>query len=909
MLSLLVAASCLGLAGCARTSPAPVAHGGVLDLRGVDLAQVRDLRGPWEFHWRRLLGPGTSLEGSGVFAGEGAWAGGSLGLADTGFATYRLRLLVDTSRVRQLAFSLKESGSAYALWVDGTRILANGRVGRNRAEETPEYAFRTGVATVRGPELEVLFQTSNFHANNGGFFFPLRIGSSEAIQAHLALHVVLQTLVLGGLLLLAIQYLVIWGAARGRRNERASLLFSLFCFAWSATILTESGELRLLSLAVQRVPFELLNRVDSLSFLAASSLGALFIGELFPFRHLRVTNALLLPCAVAVGGAVCVLPLSGYQAFFVMFLWWGCAAGVSIAAACVLAVRSRMPNARLFAAGTLLFALASVNDMLRFADMTHSPYRITYGVAALAACMALILSRRTHETGRQNEALLREVRDQNRDLERLGRVKDDFLANTSHELRTPLHAIQGLTQAVLADASNSLDERARRSLDLVRGNARRLGVLVEDLLDAARLHHHEVVLRRSKVDLSRLAREILDGFRLQAAGKGVALRLDAPQALPAVEADPDRIVQVLVNLVSNALRFTDSGNVGIRLFPVAHRVLVEVEDTGIGIAPADRDRIFERFEQGEARRGGTGLGLSISRDLVRLHGGELILESVVGKGSVFRFDLPVAVGEEDGGSAGKLETDLAPPAATEWSIGLTVLAVDDEPTNLRIVQAFLEPLGIGVVPLSDGEEIEKRIEEHCPDLVLLDVMLPGEDGLALCRRIRLRWAADELPILFLSARTAPEEVEQGFAAGGNDYVPKPFLREELLARVGALLKQRQATRQLDEEDVRARMCRLLARALEVWSDATGQGKADLAEASGLWKVQTDRNGWRRTATLDRYMELAKLPKIPKWRLVLRTIRFVAARPEMGEAGAALLAEADLLETMLGRGGDLSGASP
>jgi two-component system, sensor histidine kinase ChiS len=902
MLSLLVAASCLGLAGCARTLPTPVARGGVLDLRGVDLAQVRDIQGPWEFHWRRLLGPGASREESDAFVGEGVWTGGSLGLADTGFATYRLRVQVDTSRVHQIAFSLKESGSAYALWVDGTRIISNGQVGTNRAEETPEYAFRTGVATVRGPEFEVLFQTSNFHANNGGIFFPIRIGTPEAIQAHLAFHVVLQTLVLGGLLLLALQYLVIWGAARGRRNERASLLFSLFCFAWSATILTESGELRLLSLAVQRVPFELLNRVDSLALLAASSLGALFIGELFPFRHLRVTNALLLPCAVAVGGAVCFLPLSGYQDFFEMFLWIGCAAGVSIAAACALAVRSRMPNARLFAVGTLLFALATINDMLRFAGMTRCPYMMTYGVAALAACMALILSRRTHETGRQNEALLREVRDQNRELERLARVKDNFLANTSHELRTPLHAIQGLTQAVLADARSSLDERARRSLDLVRGNARRLAVLVDDLLDTARLHHHEVVLRRSKVDMVRLAREILDGFRLQAAGKSVALRLDAPQTLPAVDADPDRIVQVLVNLVSNALRFTDSGSVGIRLIPSARRVLVEVDDTGPGIAPTDRDRIFERFEQGEVRRGGTGLGLSISRDLVRLHGGELSLESVVGKGSAFRFDLPVAT-EIDVDSPKDAPSDLEGLVPTPGTSGIKVLAVDDEPTNLRIVQAFLEPSGIGVVPLLDGAGLEDRIEEHSPDLVLLDVMLPGEDGFALCRRIRLRWAADELPVLFLSARTAPEDVEQGFAAGGNDYVPKPFLREELLARVGALLMQRQATRQLDDEDLRARMCRLLERALEVWSDATGQGKADLAKASGLWKVQMDRNGWRRTATLDRYLELAKLPKIPKWRPVLRTVRFVAARAEVGEAGAALMAEADLLETMLGRGGD------
>ena len=907
-LTILAACAVLGLAGCARTSQGPVARGGVLDLRGADLSRTWDVEAPWDFHWHQLLGPGDAgWERGRTAVSDGSWKTWKSPLPDTGYASYRLELLVDTSKVRQIAFSLKEAGSAHRLWVDGIPILSNGKVGRDAVEEIPQYALRTGVATVRGPVVEMVFQTSNFHANNGGLFFPIRIGTPEAIQSRVALDATLQSLVIGVLLLLGFQYLVIWGASRRRRSELVFLLFSLFCFSWSVTILTESGELRLLSLAFPSVPFEALNRVDSLAFLAASVFGGLFVGELFPFRPLRLTNMLFVPCAIATAVAVCILPLKGYQGLFVVFLWGGCAVGVSIAVDCLLAVRARLPHARLFLAGTLCFALAMLNDMLRFADMTRLPYLITFGVGALAACLALILSHRTLETGRENEKLLAEVRDQNRELERLARVKDDFLANTGHELRTPLHAIQGLTQAVLADERSSLDGRARRSLDLVRGNARRLGVLVDDLLEAAKLHHHQVELRRTRVDISRLIGGTLDGFRLQASGKGVSLDLEIPDPLPPADADPDRVEQVLVNLVSNALRFTDSGSVAVRVRLDGDRLEVEVEDTGAGIAPADLERIFERFEQGDVRRGGTGLGLSISRDLVRLHGGELTVESNPGKGSRFRFDLPVAPEEEGRQDVEDAGSELSSLVATQGGAGLKVLAVDDEPTNLRIVQAFLEPKGIGVVPLLDGEGIESRIEEHAPDLILLDVMLPGPDGFELCRRIRNRWSAEELPVLFLSARTSPEDVEQGFASGGNDYVPKPFLREELLARVGALLRHRQATRKMEDEDLRTRMCRLLERSLEIWTESTGRTKADLAEESGLWNVQMDRNGWRRTATLDRYLEVGKLPKIPKWKPVLRTVRFVAARSVVGNAGFDLATEADRLETMLGRGMEESGS--
>jgi two-component system sensor histidine kinase ChiS len=896
-LSLLVAASCLGLAGCARTSPTPVAHGGVLDLRSVDFSErVVDLDGPWNLDAGiREPGGSDSTKVTDSVTLPAFWKHAIPARS----ATLRLEVLLPARAPDDLVLATNQEISAYVLWVDGKPLFRRGVPSESASGERFGVGWREANLPAGTGTWRLVLQVSNFEHGHQGHIKPIQLGTRTAVRKAQAWRVLPYLASLGVLLAFGMHYLLLlWPLIR----DRQYLFFGVFCITRFASGVVSNVDVPFAGFLGFDLPDPLRLAVGWLGIaLSIWSVGA-FAESLFPDTFQRWFNRVQLVAAAAASVWFVFAPFRMWSIAATLVVMLGFLQVAFLCRLVVLALVRRQTSALTFAIGYFALFVLSVHAALYLMGFVHGHIFLTEGSVAMAFAEATALSQRISRTLREKRRLLEEVQEQNRDLERLGRVKDDFLANTSHELRTPLHAIQGLTQAVLADARNSLDAGARRSLDLVRGNARRLAVLVGDLLEAARLDHQEIVLRRSKVDLPRLVGEILDGFRLQAAAKGVSLAVEAEESLPATEADPDRIVQVIVNLVTNSLRFTDAGSVTVRLRQAGERIQVEVVDTGTGIAPADRERIFERFEQADRRRGGTGLGLSISRDLVRLHGGDLTVESDPGTGSRFRFDLPIAM-QTDPISPDDGVSDLESLLPSEGKSGLKVLAVDDEPTNLRIVQAFLEPLGIGVVPFLDGEEIEDRIEEHCPDLVLLDVMLPGEDGFELCRRIRGRWGADELPVLFLSARTAPEDVEQGFACGGNDYVPKPFLREELLARVGALLKQRQAVRQLDEEDLRARMCRLLERALEVWSDATGQGKADLAEASGLWKVQMDRNGWRRTATLDRYLEVAKLPKVPKWRPVLRTIRFVSARPEVGEAGAGLLAEADLLETMLGRGGD------
>ncbi len=904
----------LFLGSCAQSQAHYLPRPGVQDLRNVDLARVRELDGPWELYWRRLLLPADFVSGQSwpctQLSSQVQWTRlrdrYGRRYPDTGFATYRLRILVDTSKVRQLAFSLKESGSAYRLWVDGLLAFSNGRVGRSLGEEVPENAFRTAVAPLRGPEVELVFQTSNFHANNGGLDFPIRVGTPEAIQRHLFLHFLLQAMVMGMFLLLGIQQAANWIGSSNRRFRAPALVFSLYCFVWIAEIATESGEMRLLTLVTSAVSFEALNRINSLCLFMFLLLTSLFTQLLFPFRHLKVTSIVLWAYCGAMAVAICLLPFRACLPWIWWATWIICAGLISVVCACILAARQGRPYAACLAVGYLVYLAVCVNDTLRFLGMSEAPYLLTYGSAVLAICQALILSSRTNSALRANAELVAEAQLQNRELQRLSKVKDAFLANTSHELRTPLHGILGLTQAVLADVRTELACDMRRSLEVVVVSARRLSGLVDALLDTASLTEGEMKLHLSVLSLAGLGSELLVSLRPLAEQKGVSLELRCEPGLPRVRGDADRIAQVLVNLLGNALRFTERGRVELVLSTMERRVLLEVRDTGRGIAPVDLERIFGRFEQVGDGRGGTGLGLAISRELVRLHGSELRVESQEGKGSRFFFDLEAVteVSQESVADAVPLPVPEICPIAPEPDDKLTsrkfrcrVLAVDDEPINLRVVQAFLEPQGIEVLCATSGLEALERIAAEVPALVLLDVMMPEMDGLAVCRRLRERYSASELPVLFLSARAFPEDVARGFAVGGNDYVPKPFLREVLLSRVELQLRLREAYLESCEDALRARICVLLNRSLELWCAATGGTKPDLADASGLWKVHADRNGWRRAVTLDRYLELHKWPKNPKWRLLERTVEFVAE--SLGkEQGEALLKELESLRHLL-----------
>ena len=442
-------------------------------------------------------------------------------------------------------------------------------------------------------------------------------------------------------------------------------------------------------------------------------------------------------------------------------------------------------------------------------------YSLLAGSALVLAIVFLLVNRYRQKIkdGMLAENLERERKVSAR-LREVDKLKDEFLANTSHELRTPLYGITGLAESLIDGAAGDLPETARANLAMISASGRRLAGLVGDLLDFSKLQRQGLELVLQPVGIHAITDVVLTMSRPLAQGKELKLVNEVDPELPAAHADENRVYQILLNLVGNAIKFTERGQVTVSMQPVGDDLMVRVADTGIGIPPAQLERIFESFQQGDAsierEYGGTGLGLAVSQQLVELHGGRIWAESMLGEGAIFSFTLPVAKPqdhkEDDPGRSESLPV-LEPSSYSitaaleveEVADGPLILTVDDEPVVRQVLRNHLTAAGYRLRQAASGSAALKVIERETVDLVLLDVMMPRMSGYEVCRRLRQRFPAEELPVIFLSAKDQNSHREMGLAEGASDYLRKPLSKEELLLRVKTHLDLLAAHRRSKEE--------------------------------------------------------------------------------------------------------------
>jgi signal transduction histidine kinase/CheY-like chemotaxis protein len=463
-----------------------------------------------------------------------------------------------------------------------------------------------------------------------------------------------------------------------------------------------------------------------------------------------------------------------------------------------------------------------------------------------------INERRTHDGGlvavytditelKQREAELGELIDRVAEARdqamQATQAKSAFLANMSHELRTPLNAVIGITEMPQEDAADLGQDDFIEPLGRITGAGKHLLHLINEVLDLSKIEAGKVELHLEDFDLAQLIQEVSTTSEPLASKNDNKLAVNCPDDIGGMHADLTRVRQVILNLLSNACKFTENGEVRLAVARTGDgdgdHVTISVSDTGIGLEPDQVDKLFQEFSQADSsttrKYGGTGLGLAISKRLCRMMGGDITVASEAGAGSTFTVDLPAVVGE--GGTTVAVAAPADPgvvakrAAETAARRSNTVLVIDDDGAARDVMRRFLAREGFDVVPARDGEEGLKLAAEISPAVITLDVMMPGLDGWDVLERLQADPDLAAIPVIMLSIL---DEKNKGYALGASDYMTKPIDRKRLSA---ILDKHRAAGGHVliveDDETTRQMMRRMLVG--EGWQVAEAEnGRAALA---------------------------------------------------------------------------------
>lgn len=459
------------------------------------------------------------------------------------------------------------------------------------------------------------------------------------------------------------------------------------------------------------------------------------------------------------------------------------------------AIAQRVSTSPITAAQVGAFDVPEIVKVAQRRDEPGQLARTFQDMAHEVSTRELNLSQAVEERTAQLADSIKEAEKAQAKAESADRAKSQFLANMSHELRTPLNAILGFTQLMLrspsdaAGVSNLPPQTQQRYLDTINRSGEHLLALINNVLEMSKIEAGRSAFQATDFDLFALLDTLQQMLRLKAESKGLQLKFERSSDVPQfVRTDETKLRQVLINLLGNAIKFTQAGSVALRVERGEECTLhFTVTDTGPGIAPSERDRLFDPFFQtatGVHSQEGTGLGLSISRKFVQLMGGEIAVESTVGQGSIFRFEIQVELIAHRAIASPQQARSIVGLAAGQ--IAYRILVVDDKLENRQLLVELLIPIGFEVQTANNGQEAIGLWQSWQPHLIWMDIRMPVMDGYVATQQIK----ASSLPspiIIALTGSAFEEELQVALEAGFDDFVRKPFRTETIFAKMAEYL--------------------------------------------------------------------------------------------------------------------------
>lgn len=798
--------SCALLGQSCRFSDAletPKVERGTIDLTNWDFERdgVVKLNGDWEFYWNSFLMdlPSTARHNidPGYLFVPGLWNNKQINeitLPGHGYASYRLKIrhnIKDNLSIRYL-----NAATSGEIFVDGVSLFRSGVPGKTIESTYPSYKPGTFSFSPQGETVEIVVQIANFHHKKGGQWEPLILGTTDQISQYKNRQVFIELLSIGGIFIMALFHLIIF---MKHTYEKPLLYFGIFAFLISVKFLVSSEftiymftELRWMHLV----------RIDYLSFYLAILFFLFFFRSLFPKETYRWFVNTIIVVSLLFSASVLILPLNYFSYGMLYFQIFTIVGGSFVFVILIQAIKHKREGSHYFLYGFIMLFVCMVHDIMKVNEMVYSISLVPVGLPLFILFQALILSTKIRKALFANEKLTIDLQQQNDEYLQLNnmykiqneqlkiakekaeesdRFKSAFLANISHEIRTPMNGILGFAELL----GNDEISEAKKSwyLSILKERGHHLLGVINDIIDVSRIETGHIDLRKDTTNINALFSELFDSYYHACKKKQIKLIRNAvlPDSQSIMLVDKQKLRQILDNLLSNAIKFTNSGEVEFGYLVVDNMIEFNIRDTGIGMSEREIAVIFDRFNQANKnisrRYGGTGLGLSIVKAYVEKMGGQIVVQSQPGEGSVFKFFIPYE-------QPLTLKTEKAASMSDyqHSKQNLTIMLVEDNMTNAFLMQEILQLIKADVLLAKNGTEAIDiyRSDQHI-DLVLMDIKLPDTNGYDLTRV--LKTIRENIPIIAQTAYALLGDKEKALEAGCVDYLPKPIDSKELFAKI------------------------------------------------------------------------------------------------------------------------------
>lgn len=751
---------------------------GIVDLRNLpDDFKSQNLDGEWEFYWKKILNPGEKIHPDSIVYESMPMMWNNLDLPGinggkaTGYASYRLTVLLDKSESKKISVFTPAVYNAYAFYINGHLISSNGQFGISKENST---AFWTQIVepiehSFLKDTNEFLLHVSNFRHFNGGPVDSIILGERDYVANKTNVIRIIDAIISGGLMMAGFFFL---GLFFFGRDQKVILYFALYCFVFS--YYNFASGTYLLQHLFPGLNWEISIRFEYGALYVSALLFSIFTESIYPED---TPGKLLKVIYGAIVLQMIFLIVTPIWFFTMLHTYWMMLVLMIIIIGIYIyftaAIKKRVGSIySLIGAFFIMFVLAwRILDVLGYVQIPFLLLPIGYTVFFFLHSLTL---------SQQFADKWRRAKDS---AEQALRIKSEFLSAMSHEIRTPMNAVIGLTHYLLEDQPKS---NQIKNLNTLKFSAENLLVIINDILDFSKLEANRVGLYYQWVQVRLLCEQIINSAMPLIGDKPVKLKFSVKGDVPlSIMCDITRMSQILTNLINNAIKFTSEGFVTLRVSTISKSenrvtILFEVLDTGIGIPKEKLSEIFESFTQVSSSTtreyGGTGLGLAISSKLLEIQGTKLKVESEIGLGSVFYFEQNFEYKEED------TATIIPKVINSEFSLkGVKVLLVEDNEVNVMVAKRFLTKWGILLDYATNGEEALIKATEGNYDLILMDLQMPLMDGYEATSAIRS--LGIKTPVIALTASALIDKNEKLKSNGFDDAVTKPFDPKELFDKI------------------------------------------------------------------------------------------------------------------------------